>query len=106
MKLTNRELRQRSSELRELMCDWDPIGIMHHAGAPRDEYDCLIGPLLTRLESSASEADIAKYLRNEIVHHFGLSAADYDFNAVAKRIHAWYLGWREGRELANDMTNN
>jgi hypothetical protein len=29
-----------------------------------------------------------------------LSATDYDFNAVAKRVQAWYdLGWRETREL-------
>jgi len=45
MKLTKRELRQRWSQLRKLMCDWDPIGIMDHADAPWDEYDCLIGPL-------------------------------------------------------------
>jgi len=100
MKLTKRELRQRWSQLRELMCDWDPIGIMAHADAPWDEYDCLIGPLLTQLASSASEADIAKYLRHQIVHHFGLSASDYDVTAVAKRVQAWYdLGWREAREL-------
>ena len=100
MKLTKREERQRWSQLRELMCDWDPLGIMDHANAPRDEYDCLIGPLLTQLASSASEADIAKYLRNQIVHHFGLSASDYDFDAVAKRVQTWYdLSWREAREL-------
>lgn len=100
MKLTKREERQRWSQLRELMCDWDPIGIMDHANAPRDEYDCLIGPLLTQLDSSASEAAIAKYLRNQIVDHFGLSASDYDFTAVTKRIQAWYdFSWRETREL-------
>lgn len=100
MKLTKRELRQRSSQLRELMCDWDPIGIMDNPGAPRDEYDCLLSPLLTLLASSASEAEIAKYLRHQIVHHFGLSSADYDFTAVAKRVQAWYdRGWREAREL-------
>ena len=100
MALTKRELRQRWSQLRELMCEWDPIGIMDNANAPRDEYDCLVGPLLTQLASSASEADIAKYLRNQIVHHFGLSSTDYDFAAVAKRVQAWYdHGWREVRAL-------
>ena len=95
--MTKQELTQRSSQLRELMCDWDPIGIMDHPGAPRDEYDCLVGPLLTRLASSESEADIAKYLRHQIVHHFGLSATDYDFNAVAKRVKAWYDEFAAGR---------
>jgi hypothetical protein len=46
--------------------------------------------LLTRLASSASEVDIANYLRDEIVGHFGLSSMHYDFNAVAKRVQAWY----------------
>lgn len=90
MELTKQELRQHWSQLRELMCDWDPIGIMDNADAPRDEYDCLIGPLLTRLASSASEVDIANYLRDEIVGHFGLSSTHDDFNAVAKRVQAWY----------------
>ena len=95
MKLTKTEITQRSSQLRELLCEWDPIGIMDHPGAPRDEYDCLIGPLLTRLDSSESEDDIAKYLRHQIVHHFGLSDTDYDFDAVAKRVQEWYdFGWR------------
>jgi hypothetical protein len=37
------------------MCDWDPIGIMDNMEASRNEYDCLIGPLLTQLASFASD---------------------------------------------------
>ena len=96
MELTKQEVRECWSQLRELMCDWDPIGVMDNPEAPRDEYDCLVGPLLTQLASSASESDIANYLRDEIVHHFGLSPADYDFTAVAKRVKTWYdQSWRE-----------
>lgn len=99
MLLTKRELRQRWSQLRELLCEWDPIGIMANPDAPRDEYDCLLGPLLTRLQSSAPESDIATYLRHEITTHFGLSSEHYDFQAVAKRVQAWYdHSWRELRE--------
>jgi hypothetical protein len=96
MLLTKQELRHRRSQLGELMCEWDPIGIMGNPDAPRDEYDCLLGPLLTRLQSSAPEVDIAGYLRDEIVSHFGLSSEHYDFHAVAKRVQAWFHhGWRE-----------
>jgi hypothetical protein len=50
--LTKRELRQRSHQLNQLMAAWDPIGIMGHPDAPRDEYECLVGPLLTLLQSA------------------------------------------------------
>jgi hypothetical protein len=99
MLLSKREMRQRWSQLRDLMCEWDPIGIMDNPDAPRDEYDCMLGSLLTRLQSAAPEADIAIYLRDEIVNHFGLSSEHHDFHAVAKRVKAWFdHGWREVRE--------
>jgi hypothetical protein len=99
MLLTKLELRHRWSQLRDLMCEWDPIGIMGNPDAPRDEYDCLLGPLLTRLQSATPDADIAGYLRDELVAHFGLSSEHYDFRAVAKRVQAWFdHGWREVRE--------
>ena len=62
---------------------------------PRDEYDCLMGPLLTLLDSGASKEEIARYLRKEIDEHFGLSADNYDFTAVAERVRRWFdHGWR------------
>jgi len=97
MQLTNRELRQRWSQLRDLMCEWDPLGVVGSAGAPRDEYDCLLGPLLTHLQALAPESEIASHLRSELVtHHFGLSPEHYDFQAIANRVKSWFdLGWRE-----------
>jgi hypothetical protein len=72
---------------------------MGNPDAPRDEYDCLLGPLLTRLAASASRADIAGYLRHELVEHFGLSSQHYDFDAVAMQVQGWYdHGWREVRD--------
>ena len=93
--LSKRELRERSSQLNELLCEWDPIGVMT-VGAPRDEYDCLIGPLLTLLQSGGTVTDIERNLRTEIVNHFGLSSEHYDFLVVAKRLRAWFdRGWRD-----------
>ena len=91
--LSKREIRERSSQLNDLLCEWDPIGVMS-VGAPRDEYGCLIGPLLTLLQSGGTATDIQSYLRKEIVDHFGLSPEHYDFLAVAKRLRAWFdRGW-------------
>ena len=57
--------------LRALLNSWDPIGIMQH-GAPRDEYDCLIAPVLDLLEAGADAEGIARFLRAELGEHFGL----------------------------------
>jgi hypothetical protein len=100
MRLTKRELRQRSLELNALMCDWDPIGVMADSSWPRDEYECLVGPLLTLLQSDATKAGIGDYLRKEVAEHFGLPADRYDFLAIAARVHSWFdLGWRDAGEV-------
>ena len=101
MALSKRELRQRSSQLNRLLCEWDPIGVIT-VGAPRDEYDCLIGPLLTLLQSGAGSADIEGYLRKELVDHFGLSGNHDDLPSVASRMRTWFD--RSWRDLAAPVT--
>jgi len=44
MSLTKREVRERVRELNALMADWDPTGVIADSHAPRDEYECLVGP--------------------------------------------------------------
>lgn len=93
--LWKRELRERSSQLRALMCKWDPIGVMGDPDWPRDEYDCLVGPVLTLLAEGASDKVIARSLRKEIDEHFGLSTDNYDFTEVARHLRTWFdHGWR------------
>ena len=95
MALSKHELRQRSAQLRTLMCEWDPIGVMTDPDWPRDGYDCLVGPLLTLLAQGASAEEVARYLRKEIEEHFGLSPEHYNFTEVAQRVHTWFdHGWR------------
>jgi len=63
---------------------------------PRDEYDCLLGPLLSRLEQGQSVPEIAAYLRAEISDYFGLSPSCCDFDQVACRLYEWYrTHWHE-----------
>ena len=88
--LSKEQSRAQWSELRALMCEWDPIGVMGDPDWPRDEYDCMVGPVMRLLESDASDADIAAYLRGEIADHFGLSPEHYDFQSVARRTRAWF----------------
>lgn len=93
--LSKRESRERSAQLRALMREWDPIGVMADPAWPRDEYDCLVGPLLTLVQSGASREEITRYLRTEIVKHFGLSGEGYDFHEMTERVCRWFdRGWR------------
>jgi len=94
--LSKRELRQRWAQLRSLLCSWDPIGVMDIPDWPLDEYDCLIGPLLTLLQAGADCDAIGSHLRKEIDEHFGLSPEHYDFRVIAARMRTWFdQGWRD-----------
>jgi len=87
MRLEKHELRRRWSELRELVNAWDPIGVIG-IGAPLDEYDCLIGPLLRMLESGESDKAIVAYLHREGTEHFGVVLHNADAFAVQAK--DWY----------------
>ena len=100
--LTKRESRQRWSQLNAIMNEWDPIGIVPGSVGPLDEYDCLVGPVLTLLQTGADEQAIEGYLRKQIRGHFGLSSDHYDFLAVARRVRSWFdFAWRD---LAEPVT--
>ena len=57
---------------------------------PRDEYDCLVGPILRLLEDGASQADMVHLLKDDIQNHFGLNPSYYDFPAFAAKVRGWY----------------
>ena len=80
-------LRQKQVELRELLWDWDPIGVA--PDGPRDEYDCLFG-LIGRLREGASVAELDAYLTNELVEHFGPDPEPASPAEFAAKLQTWY----------------
>jgi hypothetical protein len=74
-------------DLLSLVNEWDPIGLLA-LGAPRDEYDCLVGPLLTRLDRGDAAATIETWLSRHIPDHFGV--APHDPGAFAARAIEWH----------------
>jgi hypothetical protein len=76
--------------LRELLWEWDPIGVADCA--PPDEYDCLIEPLLDRLEAGADGSAVGQFLRQELTSHFELDLADEEIDLVAERVVARWAG--------------
>jgi hypothetical protein len=86
-----------TSELRYLLNRWDPIGVYDaDLDRPPDEYDCLIGPILTRLARGDSRASFSEYLWYQLKDHFGLDPVAHGTDAVADRLQAWYAGKNAG----------
>ena len=75
--------------LRHLLNDWDPIGVAHLAG---DEYDCLIGPVLAKLDEGSDRSEMSQVLWFQIEDHMGLDPASSNVDAMADRLVAWSAG--------------
>ncbi|MFE5730938.1 hypothetical protein ACFQ7A_08535 [Streptomyces sp. NPDC056528] len=73
--------------LRHLLNEWDPIGV---AVEVRDEYDCMLAPLLQRLRHGAGQAEIGEFLRHELEEHFRLDPRPSKPEAMAARLMSWW----------------
>lgn len=66
---------------------WDPLGLIA-LGAPEDEYDCLLAPLVSGLRDGLPPRELAGVLRDRVIEHFGGEPAGaYQF---AVQIDAWH----------------
>lgn len=74
-------------DLRQLLNEWDPIGV---ADEVRDEYDCMLAPLLQRLRGGAGQTEIGEFLRHELKDHFALDPLGQRPEAMASRVTAWW----------------
>jgi hypothetical protein len=84
----------RVGALRDLLNEWDFIGVADPV-TNTDEYDCMLRPLLRKLAAGKDAQNIARWLRQEIEQHFGMSdenIADAELNTIAERISQWWLG--------------
>jgi len=75
------------NDLRQLLNEWDPIGV---ADDVQDEYDCMLAPLLQRLLGGADQAEIGKFLRQDLEEHFGLDPLGLRPDAMAARVIDWW----------------
>jgi hypothetical protein len=98
--LSKEQSRVRWAELRGLLNEWDPIGVTAVPGDPRDEYDCLAGPVMRMLEDGASQSQIIDFLRREITEHFGLPPGRSDVGSAARRIRKWFKERWAGTRVA------
>jgi hypothetical protein len=82
-----KEIRNRQGQLRTLLNEWDPAGLLH-SGAPRDEYDWIVDKLLGLLSQTTSQAEVAAFLEREVSEHCGTAAPDASRFAV--KAVAWF----------------
>jgi len=77
--------------LRILFNEWDPLGVQgaQEDGGPDDEYDCMLGPLISLLLQGSDRQALEVYLRTELDEHFGLQSQRVPPNEV-DRILAWW----------------
>ena len=80
-------------ELRELLHQWDPIGVAAEPDWPGDEYDELIEPLRERLAAGATAGELSIFLEQHVSEHIGLHP-DVDRE---ERFAARLVGWWQAR---------
>ena len=74
--------------LRDLVWEWDPIGLGDNRKFVEDEYDCILDGALSLLVRGAGTAEIAEHLNVELPEHFGLLPQPEEAAAFAQRLTA------------------
>ena len=89
MNITKAESRKRWNELRAMVIEWDPLGLiaMH---APQDEYDCVLPEILHRLQDGIPATQMSKQLFRHRSDHFGASPEALATLKFCRRAVHWY----------------
>lgn len=93
IRLEKEASRKRFNEIRELWCEWDPIGVTGLDDWPGDEYDSYLGPALRLLEDGASNQKIAEYLSYIVGEYMGLGESGINHSkplVFAEKLRHWY----------------
>lgn len=64
-------------ELRARVARWDPLGLIG-LGAPSDQYESLLAPLVSGLRDGLAPADLAQVLRDHLIEGFELEPSGAD----------------------------
>jgi hypothetical protein len=91
----------RIDQLRELWCDWDPIGCLSSPNGPHDEYDSYLAPCLSLLQRGAKEREVTEYLEWAAYRNMGLSLTTVPPATFAAQLLAWWQSNSSGGQRAN-----
>ncbi len=69
-----------------MLNEWDPIG----CSPPPDEYDCMLKPLLGKLDHGCDVTFLARFLTRFLKDDMGLDGKACGVDDFAHRVLAWY----------------
>jgi hypothetical protein len=81
---------QGEEELRALLNEWDPIGVMAEPDWPANEYDALVDPLRERLDAGATAGELEVFLEAHVRDYIGLEPDVDRESRLANRLVDWY----------------
>lgn len=86
--------RRAQRELRDLLNEWDPLGVFDPADEdqdswPVDEYDCIRDPLISHLLRGDDRCEVAEFVRDELTGHFGLEPWVATTDVIDRIIEWW-----------------
>ena len=84
-----------TAELRALLNDWDPIGVMAEPDWPANEYDELIPALRERLDAGATAGELEVFLEAHVREHIGVEPDVQREARLAERLVDWYAAGRD-----------
>jgi hypothetical protein len=83
-----KRLRHHAAAVREELADWDFLGTVS-SGGPRDEYECLVWPIIRRIQQGAAPDAAAEWLVDEIRDHFTVNVPKPSAAAFLLRLQDW-----------------
>jgi hypothetical protein len=87
--MDKRIAKQHMSDVRALLLEWDAIGVADEPSC-QDEYDCMIGPLLSHLRGGSDAVFIRDWIARERIDHFGLNKDNGRDRALADKLVLWW----------------
>lgn len=77
-------------ELKQLLNEWDPIGVLPFEGGPKDEYDCFSDPIISLLHKGKNKKEIIAFLNKHLKEHVGLDPKYSKPEEFADKIMHWW----------------
>lgn len=89
-------------KLNILFNQWDPLGVLPFKGGPKDEYECLVIPVLSLLQQHCLKTEIIHYLDKRLKEHMGLNLPSKEVKCFIEKVFKW---WNYGI-LYNSKSND
>ena len=85
-------IKQQQKELRMILNEWNFLAVA--IAGPQDEYDCMLGPLLTLLHNGADENEVRDFIKKERKEHFGLPEESPSLEPTLQKIFTWWKKYK------------